>query len=78
MNTLDATGLKCPLPVLRAAKAMRALAAGDQLEVLATDPGSVDDFLAYAKTSGHTLVEQSEKDGVFRFVLRRGDRVKSP
>lgn len=72
MRTLDATGLKCPLPVLKAAKAMKALSQGDLLQVLATDPGSVDDFRAYSKTSRNLLVECSEQAGVFRFVLCRG------
>lgn len=72
MQTLDATGLKCPLPVLKAAKAMKTLSPGVLLEVLSTDPGSVDDFEAYARTSRNVLVEQTEQEGIFRFVLRRG------
>jgi tRNA 2-thiouridine synthesizing protein A len=70
--TLDATGLKCPLPVLRARKALGGLAPGALLEVRATDPGAVRDFAAYCAASGHVMVESAEVDGVFRFVIRRG------
>jgi tRNA 2-thiouridine synthesizing protein A len=68
---VDARGLSCPLPIVRTAIAIKALQAGELIEVLATDPGSTKDFTAWAKTTGHELVEQSVDDGVFRFVLRR-------
>ena len=68
---LDARGLKCPLPVLRARKAMQGLAPGAVLHVLATDPGSVSDFQAFCEATGHVLVEQSEVDGAFSFRLRK-------
>jgi tRNA 2-thiouridine synthesizing protein A len=68
---VDARGLSCPLPIVRTAIAIKALNAGDLIEVLATDPGSTKDFTAWAKTTGHELVEQSVEDGVFRFVLKR-------
>lgn len=68
--TLDATGLKCPLPVLKAKKAIKTLAQGGTLEVLATDPGAVADFEAFCKVSGHALVESGEADGIYRFVIR--------
>jgi tRNA 2-thiouridine synthesizing protein A len=68
---VDAQGLLCPLPVLRARKAIKALVAGETLEVLATDPESVDDFAAFCKTTGDELVDSSEVDGVFRFVIRK-------
>ncbi len=67
--TLDAQGLLCPLPVLRARKAMKALQAGELLEVLATDPGAVADFAAFCSATGDELVESSEKEGVFRFLI---------
>lgn len=70
MRTLDTKGLKCPLPVLKAAKVMKGLDAGEALEVLATDPGSVDDFEAYCRTTGHLLELQERQEDVFRFVLR--------
>ena len=68
---LDVKGLACPLPVLRAGKALKALDPGEELEVLATDPGSVKDFDAFCATTGHGLVEADEADGVYRFVIRK-------
>lgn len=68
---LDVKGLKCPLPVLRAKKALKALAAGDELQVLATDPGAVKDFHAFCETTGDRLLEWSEDAGVFSFRLRK-------
>ena len=68
---LDVRGQSCPMPVVKAAQAIRGLAAGQTLEVLATDPGSVSDFDAWSKTTGNELVDRSEEDGVFRFVLRK-------
>lgn len=70
-QTLDARGLSCPLPIVKTAQAMKALASGQLLEVLATDPGSVKDFAAWSKSTGNELVEQSTDGGVFRFVLRK-------
>ena len=70
-TTLDATGLKCPLPVLRARKAMKAVAAGDILEVRATDPGAVADFKSFCETTGDELVEWQESAGVFLFRIRK-------
>jgi tRNA 2-thiouridine synthesizing protein A len=70
-KTLDTKGLNCPLPILKAKKALSELPPGGTLEVLATDPGAVADFQAFCKTTGNTLVEQSEGDGVYRFVLKR-------
>lgn len=69
-KTLDVKGLTCPLPVLKAKKAMREVPAGGLLEILATDPGSVEDFEVFCKTTGATLVEQSEVSGFYRFVLK--------
>ncbi len=70
-QTLDAKGLNCPLPILRAKKALTALPAGGTLEVLATDPGSVKDFQAFCRTTGNELVESSTEGNVYRFVIRR-------
>ena len=67
---VDAKGLSCPMPIVKTAQAMKSLAAGQLLEVLATDPGSVKDFAAWSKSTGNELVEQSADGGVFRFVLR--------
>ena len=55
---IDTCGLNCPLPILKAKKALSEMAAGEVLKVLATDPGSVRDFQAFAKQTGHTLVQQ--------------------
>ena len=70
-TTLDLKGLLCPLPVLRAQKALRALAPGARVVVLATDPSAVKDFAAFAEASGHALLESSEADGVYRFYLEK-------
>ena len=68
---LDTRGLKCPLPVLRARKAMQPLAPGEVLRVLATDPGTVRDFQAFAEASGHVLLGHTEEDGEFTFRLQK-------
>ena len=70
-HVLDVKGLACPLPVLRAKKAMREVAPGETLEVLATDPGTVEDFKAFCQTTGHALVETREDAGVFTFLIRK-------
>jgi tRNA 2-thiouridine synthesizing protein A len=68
---VDARGLSCPMPIVRTAQAVKPLPAGALVEVLATDPGSVKDFAAWSRSTGHQLVEQSVDGGVFRFVIRR-------
>ena len=68
---LDAKGLKCPLPVLKARKAMREVPAGGVLRVLATDPGAVKDFEHFCKTTGHQLVASRNEDGVLTFDIRK-------
>jgi tRNA 2-thiouridine synthesizing protein A len=70
-ETLDCTGLSCPLPIAKTAQAMRGVAPGAILEVLATDPGSVPDFKAWAAATGNTLLEQTAQDGTYRFLLRK-------
>ena len=67
---LDVTGLKCPLPILRAKKALAALQAGDVLTVLATDAGAPDDFAAFCRQTGHALLASTEDNGVFTLVVR--------
>jgi tRNA 2-thiouridine synthesizing protein A len=68
---LDTRGLNCPLPVLRARKAMQKLAPGSLLRILATDPGTVKDFKAFCRATGHELLESQEQEGEFRFVIRK-------
>ncbi len=70
--TLDATGLLCPLPVLKARRALREVPAGGILEVLATDPGAVKDFEHFCRVSGCELVASSEQSGgVLRLLLKK-------
>jgi len=71
VKTLDLKGLSCPMPIAKTAQASRALAAGDLIEVYATDPGSVPDFAAWCETTGNELVEQTEDAGTYRFVIRK-------
>jgi len=68
---LDARGLNCPLPILRARKALNDMAAGQVLRILATDPGSVKDFEAFAKQTGNALVAQSAAGAELTFFLRK-------
>jgi tRNA 2-thiouridine synthesizing protein A len=68
---LDAKGLNCPLPILKAKKALKEVPPGGTLEILATDPGSVADFQAFCRTTGNELVEHSEEGGVYRFILKK-------
>ena len=70
-TVLDTKGLRCPLPVLRARKAMKSIEAGSVLEVHATDPSSVQDFRNYCETTGDDLLESREEDGVFIFQIRK-------
>ena len=68
---LDATGLNCPLPILRAKKSLSFMEAGQVLHVIATDPGSVKDFEAFAKQTGNELLKSGEQDGKFSFLLKK-------
>jgi tRNA 2-thiouridine synthesizing protein A len=68
---LDARGLNCPMPIVKTAQAIKGMASGQTLEILATDAGSVKDFAAWSKTTGNELVEQGVDGGVFRFVMRK-------
>jgi len=70
-QTLDAKGLNCPLPILKAKKALKDVPAGGTLEILATDPGSVADFEAFCRTTGNEMLEKGESGGVYRFVLKK-------
>ena len=68
---VDARGLKCPLPILKAKKALNDMQSGEVLRVLATDPGSVRDFNAFSRQTGNALLTHHEKDAEFTFFLRR-------
>lgn len=70
-TVLDAKGLRCPLPVLRARKAMKEVDPGGMLQVLATDPGAVKDFAHFCETTGHQLVESTQDGDVFCFLIRK-------
>jgi tRNA 2-thiouridine synthesizing protein A len=70
-HTLDAKGLNCPLPILKARKALQNVPVGGTLEILATDPGSVADFEAFCRQTGNELVEHSVDDDVYRFLIKR-------
>ena len=68
---LDVKGLNCPLPILRAKKALKDVPIGGTLEVQATDPGAVKDFEAFCRTTGNELVESTSADKVFSFIIKR-------
>jgi tRNA 2-thiouridine synthesizing protein A len=71
-KVLDAKGLACPMPVVRAKKAMDELTSGQVLEVQTTDKGSKNDLPAWAKACGHTVVDMKEENGVFTFWIQKG------
>lgn len=68
---LDARGLNCPLPILRTKKALNDMTAGQTLRIVATDPGAIKDFQAFAKQTGNELLESSEGGGEFTFLIRK-------
>jgi TusA-related sulfurtransferase len=68
---LDARGLNCPLPILKAKKALAEMVAGETLRIVSTDPGSTRDFQAFARQTGNELVEQTTSGDQFIHVLRR-------
>ena len=70
---VDAKGLNCPLPILRARKGLADVPAGGTMQVLATDPGAVKDFEAFCRQTGHELVESRKDDDVFVFLIKRRD-----
>ena len=70
-HTLDAKGLNCPLPILKAKKALSGMQAGETLEVQCTDAGSVADFGAFCRTTGNALLENSENAGVYTFLIQK-------
>ena len=68
---LDAKGLNCPLPILRAKKALAEMGSGQVLRIMATDPGSVKDFAAFAKQTGNELLSTAENGKEFEFYIKR-------
>ncbi|MFO7543557.1 MAG: sulfurtransferase TusA family protein [Thiobacillus sp.] len=68
---LDARGLNCPLPILRAKKALADVESGQVLKILSTDPGSVKDFAAFAKQTGNELLSTAEAGGEFTFFMKK-------
>lgn len=68
---LDARGLNCPLPILRAKKALTDMTSGQVLRILATDPGSVKDFQAFAKQTGNELLSQAEANKEYTFFMKK-------
>ena len=68
---LDATGLNCPLPILRTKKTLNGMESGQVLRIVATDPGSVKDFDSFAKQTGHELLESSEEGGKYIFLIKK-------
>ena len=68
---LDACGLNCPLPILRAKKTLGKMSSGEVLQIVATDPGSVKDFEAFAKQTGNSLLDSREEDGRFFFLMKK-------
>ncbi len=68
---LDASGLNCPLPILRAKKTLGGMSSGQVLRIVATDPGSVKDFEAFAKQTGNALLSSGEEGGKFVFLIKK-------
>lgn len=71
-KVVEAKGLACPMPLVRTKKTMDELQSGDIIEVLATDKGSKADLTAWAKSTGHQLIETKEENGVFIFLIQKG------
>ncbi len=70
-QVLDTKGLNCPLPILKAKKSISQMEIGQTLEVLSTDPGSVKDFEALCRQTGHKLLESKREDGIYVFLLEK-------
>jgi len=70
-TTLDTKGMNCPLPILKAKKAIKDIEAGETLRVLSTDPGSVKDFEAFCRSTGNELLDSSEADGIFTYMIKK-------
>ena len=71
VQTLDTSGLSCPLPVVKTKKAINGIEIGEILEMIATDPGSIPDMEAWARQTGHELMESHDDCGKFRFLIKK-------
>jgi tRNA 2-thiouridine synthesizing protein A len=71
VRILDVKGLNCPMPLLKAKKALNEMSSGEQLKVIATDPGSVRDFEVFCRQSGHPLLCSEESGGTFTYLLQK-------
>jgi tRNA 2-thiouridine synthesizing protein A len=71
-KTLDASGLSCPMPVVKTKLEMNELASGQVLEVISTDRGSLSDIPAWAEGTGNRLISTEERDGAFHFLIEKG------
>lgn len=69
---IDATGLSCPLPLLKAKQGLNRLAPGQVLEISATDPGSVRDFHSFSDMTAHSIIHFDEKDGRYTYIIKKG------
>ncbi len=70
-HVLDAKGLNCPLPILKAKKSLKGMASGDTLKIESTDPGSVADFAAFARQTGNELLSSSSEGDVYKFEIKK-------
>ena len=68
---LDTKGMNCPMPIVKAKKAIGGMSAGEEIRIESTDPGAVADFAAFCRTTGHELLDSSEADGIYVFVIRK-------
>lgn len=71
VQTLDCTGLLCPLPIIKLSKAVKGIQVGEVVEMLATDPGSVPDVQAFQNQTGHEVLASDKQGDVYRFLVRR-------
>lgn len=70
--TVDAKGLSCPMPIVRAKKAMDGLQSGQIMELVTTDKGAINDFQAWARQNNHELLRMEDENGVLRFLVKKG------
>lgn len=70
-KVLDFSGLMCPMPVVKTAKALKEMAVGDVFEMISTDPGSMPDMQAWANQTKHDLIESREEAGKFHFIIKK-------